>query len=584
MMAYSGGDNFPCVVAEVGSYSTKMGFAGEDYPRSYFQSTSAILREQDKCQKGKIINRSYDLFNRPLDGIGNGDGDWEICNPIDLCTGLLYEAFPATSDLDYKTNSHNSNDDASGANSSTDEFNTRFIPGECYFHFSSYLTHGFRSALGTEDSSATPFLLIERSYNPPPIRQKLLEILFEQQSAPATFLARDAVCACYAVGRTTGTVVDIGFGGTVVSPVYEGFVENKGIFRSPAGGQMMDGLVLENLDQLYRKKKARLLHRTVDVQDYVMPLYQTRITNKKRREPYHTLARQNMARLCKEDGSGAGVAAFGYASMDAEFSALDRSIQSDLQQNYINSPNTPYKLPDGTVVDIPQIKRFDVAELLFGKDEINTRKRDEAVHKRRKRLNAIVSSGTVGVSSDGNQTGKDSKLTHLKNRRASRENSIRVGDLRYLSTSYTCHHKLVDACHPHLSSSIGELTSSTIPNMICDSAFKCDRDQQSQLLGNVVLCGGGACLSKTSALSSSSTAIHNGNSMTDRIREEVEGIVHTHTPGWRVKVLSSGLTERAVCSWLGGSILGSLGSFHEMWITKKEYEEHGASIVNRKCP
>jgi hypothetical protein len=31
--------------------------------------------------------------------------------------------------------------------------------------------------------------------------------------------------------------------------------------------------------------------------------------------------------------------------------------------------------------------------------------------------------------------------------------------------------------------------------MVCDSAFRCDRDQQASLLGNVViLCGGGACI------------------------------------------------------------------------------------------
>ena len=28
----------------------------------------------------------------------------------------------------------------------------------------------------------------------------------------------------------------------------------------------------------------------------------------------------------------------------------------------------------------------------------------------------------------------------------------------------------------------------------------------------------------------------------------------------------------------------SLGSFHNMWITKAEYEEHGAPIVNKTCP
>jgi hypothetical protein len=34
----------------------------------------------------------------------------------------------------------------------------------------------------------------------------------------------------------------------------------------------------------------------------------------------------------------------------------------------------------------------------------------------------------------------------------------------------------------------------------------------------------------------------------------------------------------------GGSILASLGSFQQMWMSKQEYEEHGAGLVHRKCP
>ena len=36
--------------------------------------------------------------------------------------------------------------------------------------------------------------------------------------------------------------------------------------------------------------------------------------------------------------------------------------------------------------------------------------------------------------------------------------------------------------------------------------------------------------------------------------------------GWRVKVASAGGgAERRIAAWLGGSILASLGTFHEMW-------------------
>ena len=53
----------------------------------------------------------------------------------------------------------------------------------------------------------------------------------------------------------------------------------------------------------------------------------------------------------------------------------------------------------------------------------------------------------------------------------------------------------------------------------------------------------------------------------------------------RLKIISaSGSGERRFGSWIGGSILASLGSFQQMWISKQEYEEGGKTQVERKCP
>ncbi len=41
--------------------------------------------------------------------------------------------------------------------------------------------------------------------------------------------------------------------------------------------------------------------------------------------------------------------------------------------------------------------------------------------------------------------------------------------------------------------------------------------------------------------------------------------------------------ERKYSVWIGGSILASLSTFQQMWISKDEYEEAGPSIVHRKC-
>ena len=52
-----------------------------------------------------------------------------------------------------------------------------------------------------------------------------------------------------------------------------------------------------------------------------------------------------------------------------------------------------------------------------------------------------------------------------------------------------------------------------------------------------------------------------------------------------VEVTASANTiERKFTTWIGGSILASLGSFQQMWMSKQEYEEHGVAIVHRKCP
>ncbi|CAA0841861.1 Actin-related protein 4 [Striga hermonthica] len=69
------------------------------------------------------------------------------------------------------------------------------------------------------------------------------------------------------------------------------------------------------------------------------------------------------------------------------------------------------------------------------------------------------------------------------------------------------------------------------------------------------------------------------------IRRELYSSILESPQAARVKVLASGnATERRFSVWIGGSILASLGSFQQMWFSKSEYEEHGASYIQRKCP
>jgi actin-like protein 6B len=95
-----------------------------------------------------------------------------------------------------------------------------------------------------------------------------------------------------------------------------------------------------------------------------------------------------------------------------------------------------------------------------------------------------------------------------------------------------------------------------------------------------------------------------GNSLligfVDRLNNELNQL------NYKTKILAMPTaSERKFSSWIGGSILGSLvcvvffldlllffrqgfllcfkGTFHQMWISKQEYEESGRVIIDKKC-
>lgn len=104
----------------------------------------------------------------------------------------------------------------------------------------------------------------------------------------------------------------------------------------------------------------------------------------------------------------------------------------------------------------------------------------------------------------------------------------------------------------------------TIPSLIRAALDAVDVDLRGNLLSNVVITG--------------STSLINGFS--DRLHNELT----TAYPGMKVKIHAAGLaTERRFGAWIGGSILASLGTFHQMWISRKEYEENGPGIVEKRC-
>ncbi|KAH6915145.1 brg1-associated factor b [Coprinopsis sp. MPI-PUGE-AT-0042] len=101
-----------------------------------------------------------------------------------------------------------------------------------------------------------------------------------------------------------------------------------------------------------------------------------------------------------------------------------------------------------------------------------------------------------------------------------------------------------------------------IPHLVTEALRACDPELRQVLVSNIVLTGGGSLFS----------------GLADRLSVEMtRSFPHTkiHAPGNPV--------ERRYGGWLGGSILASLGTFHQLWISKEEWQEHGKAIVGQRC-
>ena len=100
-----------------------------------------------------------------------------------------------------------------------------------------------------------------------------------------------------------------------------------------------------------------------------------------------------------------------------------------------------------------------------------------------------------------------------------------------------------------------------IAKSIQQSIMKCVDDMHKDLYKNIVLSG--------------------ENTMVDGISERMSKEITALAPAALIKIVA--LPERKYSVWIGGSILASLSTFQQMWISKGEYDEFGPSIVLRKC-
>ena len=180
--------NSQAAVIDNGSFTCKLGFAGEDYPRAVF---SSVVGRPKTCY---II---CTMVPQP---------DYYIGEDVSLKRGFLVVKYPVKS----------------GIIENWDDV-------EKIWH------HVFYNELRVYPEE-TPCLLTESPFNSSYNEEKTTQIMFETFNVPALKLAKTAQLALTATGRTTGIVLDIGHTVTHSVPLFEGCILPFATCRLNIGG------------------------------------------------------------------------------------------------------------------------------------------------------------------------------------------------------------------------------------------------------------------------------------------------------------------------------------------------------------
>ena len=103
-----------------------------------------------------------------------------------------------------------------------------------------------------------------------------------------------------------------------------------------------------------------------------------------------------------------------------------------------------------------------------------------------------------------------------------------------------------------------------IPKLVNKVISTLNPDYKSQIMNNIIITGG-----------ATST-----KGFIERLQREMNDQLYNYKS--RFFYLNRQI-DRRISSWLNGSVIGAMNNFGDLLMTKTEYEEHGLSLIDRKC-
>ncbi|XP_051189571.1 actin-related protein 4 [Lolium perenne] len=314
-----GGDEVSAIVIDVGSYSCKAGYAGDDAPKAVFPSVVGSIEQTGDTDEAKP-EKEADSASDPKNG----------SKPMDVDKAKTKRKFFVGQELEFRR------DHMELISPMKDGTITDWDVVDNIWN------HAFRRRL-LINPEEHPMLIAEPSTNNGQQREKAAELMFEKYKVPALFLAKNAVLTSFASGRATSLVVDSGGASTVVSAVHDGYVLQKSVATSPIGGEFLTDCMMKSLESkgVVIRPRYSFKKKEVSPGDYkVVDLDFPNTT-----DSYRLYCMRAIASDIKESVSRVP---------DTPFDEVA----------YANVPTTSYELPDGQTIEVGA-DRFKIPDILF---------------------------------------------------------------------------------------------------------------------------------------------------------------------------------------------------------------------------
>lgn len=375
-----------------------------------------------------------------------------------------------------------------------------------------------------------PLLLVEPAHALRAQREEVLRLAFEAHGAPAAYLARAPVLQAFALGRATALVLDIGASGTRVTGVLDGHWLRSGAVISEVGGTALSLAVLEAATQA--GGPAEVVPRA---------LFTKRL-------------------VARAGGAGGGGAS---ASASASAAAGGMDVVEGGGGGAPAGGGAPGK-PVWEVRPRP--------EAAFATRSFREAWALEVLDDAKRCLCTVRDTGHVASEPPEERSYElpDGSTLRLG---AAREV---VPELLFRPGAHArdfdgvLSRPLTQAWHALYAHDVIKRQAPynhppSVPQMLYSALMSVHADVRRDLCSSIVLTGGGALL----------------NGLAERLKWETIAAVPA---AFRPRIVPAAPVEREFGAWIGGSILASLGTFQQMWISKAEYNDAGAAhVLETRC-